>query len=138
MSALEIVLFALSFAIPLIALVSGKTPERISAVIFGLNTAATGLFGHFWGYRDIGTVLLTIDGLMALAFLVLAIRYNYLWIALLMGSMSGYFAVHAYYLMAHRHLDKTFALMSNFATAVALLSIAIGVWTSRRRQVETA
>ena len=59
-----------------------------------------------------------------------------MWVALLMGSMSGYFAVHAYYLMAHRPLDRTFALMSNMATLVALLSLAIGVWTSRNRKDE--
>lgn len=59
-----------------------------------------------------------------------------MWVALLMGSMSGYFAVHAYYLMAHRPLDRTFALMNNLATGVALLSLTIGVWTSRHRKDE--
>ena len=90
---------------PLVAFVSGRTPERLAALIFALATLATASAGHFWNYWQIGNLLLTIDGLMALSFLVLAIRYNYLWIALLMGAMSGYFAVHAYYLMAHRQLD---------------------------------
>lgn len=138
MSAMEAILFALSVAIPLVALVAGKTPERAAAIIFALNTAATSLSGYFWKYWEIGNLLLTFDGLMALSFLALAIRYSYLWIALLMGSMSGYFAVHAYYLMMHRPLDPTFALMSNLATLVALLSIAIGVVTSRRREADGA
>jgi hypothetical protein len=136
MSALEAVLFALNIAIPLVALVAGKTPERIAALIFGLATGVTAVSGYFWDYKEIGNLLLTIDGLMALSFMVLAIRYNYLWIALLMGAMSGYFAIHAYYLMTQRPLDETFALMSNLATLVALLSIAIGVVTSRRRPAE--
>jgi hypothetical protein len=136
MSALEAVLFALNVAIPLVALVAGKTPERIAALIFGLATGVTAVSGYFWDYKEIGNLLLTIDGLMALSFMVLAIRYNYLWIALLMGAMSGYFAIHAYYLMTQRPLDETFALMSNLATLVALLSIAIGVVTSRRRPAE--
>ena len=138
MSPLEIVLFALSVAIPLVAIVSGKTPERLAALIFLVATAATGLSGQIWKFRDIGNILLSIDGAMALAFLAMAIRYNYMWIALMMGAMSGYFAVHAYYLISHRALDETFALMSNLATSVALLSIAIGVWTSRRRAAEEA
>ncbi|MFZ4067843.1 MAG: hypothetical protein ACOYKF_09905, partial [Phenylobacterium sp.] len=74
MSALEAVLFALSVAIPLVALVAGKTPERIASLIFVLATGVTALSGHFWKYWEIGNLLLTIDGLMALSFLVLAVR----------------------------------------------------------------
>jgi hypothetical protein len=138
MTGLELFLFALSVAIPMIALVAGKTPERLAAIIFLLATAVTNFSGHFWKFKDIGNLLLAIDGGMALSFLLLALRYNYLWIALMMGAMAGYFSVHAYYLMINKPLDKTFALMSNFATLVALFSIAIGVWTSRRRAAEEA
>jgi hypothetical protein len=136
MSALEAVLFALTVAIPLVALVVGKTPERIAALIFALNTIATGVCGHFLGFKDIGTLLLTFDGVMALSFLVLAVRYNYLWIALMMGAMAGYFSIHAYYLAMNLSLDKMFAISSNVATSVVLLSLMIGVWSSRRRPAE--
>ncbi len=136
MSALESVFFALSVAIPLVALVAGKIPERIAALIFAMNTIATGLCGHFLGFKDIGTILLTIDGIMALSFLALAVRYNYLWIALMMGAMSGYFAIHAYYLAMNLPLDEMFAASSNVATSVVLISLAIGVWSSRHRAAE--
>ena len=137
MSALESVLFALSVAIPLVALVAGKTPERISALIFALNTIATGVCGYLLGFRDIGILLLTFDGVMALSFLALAVIYNYLWIALMMGAMAGYFAIHAYYLAMNLPLDEMFAISSNIATSVVLISLAIGVWGSRRRPAET-
>jgi hypothetical protein len=137
MSALESVLFALSVAIPLVALVAGKTPERISALIFAINTIATGVCGYFLGFRDIGILLLTFDGVMALSFLALAVIYNYLWIALMMGAMAGYFAIHAYYLAMNLPLDEMFAISSNIATSVVLISLAIGVWGSRRRPAET-
>ena len=75
---------------------------------------------------------------MALGFLILAIRYGYLWIALMMAAMAGYFSIHAYYLAMSLKLDRTFAIASNVATAVALLSITIGVLTSRRRAAEEA
>ena len=136
MSALEAVLFALSVAIPLVALVAGKTPERIAALIFILATGATILAGNFWKYKEIGNLLLTIDGLMALSFLVLAVRYNYLWIALMMGAMAGYFSIHAYYLAMAIPLDKMFAMASNIATVVVLISLTIGVWSSRSRLAE--
>ena len=136
MSALEAVLVALSAAIPLVALVAGKAPERIAALIFILATGATALAGHFWKYWEIGNLLLTIDGLMALSFLVLAVRYNYLWIALMMGAMAGYFSIHAYYLAMAIPLDEMFAISSNIATSVVLLSLTIGVVTSRRRPAE--
>jgi hypothetical protein len=136
MTASEAILFALSAAVPIAAVAIGKTPERLAALIFVMAALSTIFSGHFWGYRNTGNLVLTIDGLMALSFLILALRYNYLWIALLMGSMSGVFAIHAYYSMTHRPLDRTFALMSNFATGIALLSLAIGVWTSRHRKDE--
>ncbi|MCA3708882.1 MAG: hypothetical protein INF02_03680 [Phenylobacterium sp.] len=136
MTAIEAILFALSAAVPLAALVMGKTPERLASIIFVLAALFTILSGHFSGYQHIGILLLTIDGLMALSFLILAIRYNYLWVALLMGSMSALFAVHAFYFMTHRPLDRTFALASNLATVVLLASLAIGVWTSRHRKDE--
>jgi hypothetical protein len=137
MSALDAVLIALNVAIPLVALVAGKTPERIAGLICLLATGATALAGHFWKYWEIGNLLLTIDGLMALSFLVLAVRYNYLWIALMMGAMAGYFAIHAYYLAMNLPLDEMFAMSSNIATAVVLISLTIGVWGSRRRPAET-
>ena len=136
MSALETIQFVWSLGVLLMALVGGRTPERMAAIIFAINTAATVGANFLWGFRNIGNLLLTFDGLMALCFLVLAIHYNFLWIALLLGSMSGYFAVHAYYLMTNRPLDGTFALMNNLATGVALLSLTIGVWTSRHRKDE--
>ena len=136
MSALEAVLIALNVAIPFVALVAGKTPERIAALIYLLATGATALAGYFWKYKEIGNLLLTIDGLMALSFLVLAVRYNYLWIALMMGAMSGYFSIHAYYLAMAIPLDEMFAMASNIATGVVLISLAIGVWSSRRRPAE--
>ncbi|MEI7573586.1 MAG: hypothetical protein WCJ52_10740 [Phenylobacterium sp.] len=136
MSALDAVLIALNVAVPLVALVAGKTPERIAALIFILATGATILAGNLWKYKEIGTLLLTIDGLMALSFLVLAVRYNYLWIALMMGAMSGYFSIHAYYLAMAIPLDTMFAMASNIATGVVLISLSIGVWSSRSRPAE--
>jgi hypothetical protein len=85
-----------------------------------------------------GVIFLGIDGLMALGFLILALVYRHLWIALMMFTMAGFFSIHAFYEMTDRDLDWTFALLSNLATLVLLASLAIGVWTCRRRMASGA
>ena len=123
-------------AVIAIALVLGRTPERLSAAIFAGATVFSQVVSRFNGLHQVGNLLLLIDGVMAFGFLYLAIKYGYLWIALLMVAMAGYFSVHAYYLAMALPLDRVFVLASNIATAIALISIAIGVWTSRRRAAE--
>ncbi len=81
---------------------------------------------------------MTIDGIMALSFLALALVYNHLWVALMMFTMAGLFSIHAFYEMAGRDLDPAFATFSNLVTIVLLASLAIGVWTSRHRKDEEA
>ena len=136
MPLIDLAYFGPMIAIVAIALVVGRTPERLSALIFAVATLATQISAVFVPVGILGNVFLFIDGIMSFCLLFVALRYGYMWVALLMGSMSGYFAVHAYYLMAHRPLDRTFALMNNLATGVALLSLTIGVWTSRHRKDE--
>ena len=129
---LELPLYALVLGVPVWALIAGGRAERLSAVIFLAATLATNLAGFMVPYKHAGLVLLAIDGAMALGFLVLALAYGHLWIALMMMAISCVFCIHAFYQMAGRALDTTFALLSNLATVVLLMSLAIGVWTSRR------
>lgn len=138
MSPIELAYFGLTVAIVAIALVAGRTPERTCATIFAGATIATQIASQLVSNGNEGNVLLFIDGLMAFGFLALALKYGYLWIALLMGAMAGYFSIHAYYLAMSIPLDRKFAIASNLATGVALLSLAIGVWTSRNRKDEEA
>jgi uncharacterized membrane protein len=136
MPLIDLAYFGPMIAIVAIALVVGRTPERLSALIFAVATLATQISAVFVPVEILGNVFLFIDGIMAFCLLFIALRYGYMWVALLMGSMSGYFGVHAYYLMTNRPLDETFALMNNLATGVALLSLTVGVWTSRHRKDE--
>lgn len=130
---LELPLYALVIGVPVWALIAGGRAERLSAVIFLAATLATNLAGFMVPYKHAGTLLLAIDGAMALGFLILALIYNHLWIALMMLAMAGFFTIHAFYEMTGRELDPAFALASNLVTVVLLTSLAIGVWTSRRR-----
>jgi len=134
----ELILVALVVTIPAWALISGGISERISAVVFLVAMSMTKLAEHFVPSTHAGTIFLAIDGIMALCFLALAVIKGHLWIALMMLAISFVFCVHAYYQMAGRALDPMFALASNMATIVLLLSLAIGVWTSRHRKDEEA
>jgi hypothetical protein len=138
MSPIELSIFGLTVAVVALALIAGRRPERMAALIFAGTTVASQTAASITPASQVNNVLLFIDGIMALGFLILALRYGYLWIALMMAAMAGYFSIHAYYLAMAKPLDQTFAIASNIATGVALLSIAIGVWTSRRRAAEEA
>jgi hypothetical protein len=138
MSPIELTYFGLTVAVVAFALIAGRRPERLSAIIFAAATVATQVIASLAPRAQANNLLLLIDGVMAISFLMLALRYGYLWIALMMAAMAGYFSIHAYYLAMTMPLDRTFAMANNLATAVALLSIAIGVWTSRRRAAEEA
>lgn len=133
---LEALLVIIAVAVPLWAVFWGGKAERASALIFASATIISKLVPLFIEPRHAGTIFLTIDGVMALGFLVLALIYNHLWIALMMFTMAGVFSIHAYYEMTGRDLDPTFALLSNLATVVLLASLALGVWTSRRRTAQ--
>ncbi|MCA3719962.1 hypothetical protein [Phenylobacterium sp.] len=134
----QVLVYALAVIIPLWALVAGGRAERLSAIFFIVATVASKSVEQMSPPQHAGVIFLGIDGLMALGFLILALVYRHLWIALMMFTMAGVFSIHAFYEMTDRDLDWTFALMSNLATLVLLTSLAIGVWTSRRRAPEQA
>ncbi|MFM8939368.1 MAG: hypothetical protein ACKOEY_05060 [Phenylobacterium sp.] len=134
----QVLVYALAVIVPIWALVAGGPAERLSALIFIITTPASLIVQQVFPLRHAGTIFLAIDGLMALGFLVLALVYRHLWIALMMFTMAGFFSIHAFYEMTDRDLDPAFAVLSNLATLVLLTSLSIGVWTSRRRAPEQA
>lgn len=138
MSPIELTYFGLTVAVVAFALIAGRRPERLSALIFATAALATQIVALRTPASQLNNAMLLIDGLMAFGFLMLALRYGYLWIALMMAAMAGYFSIHAYYLAMSLKPDRIFVIASNAATAVALISITIGVLTSRRRAAEEA
>lgn len=134
----QVLVYALAVIVPIWALAAGGPAERLSALIFVITTPASLFVQQVFPLRHAGTIFLAIDGLMALGFLILALVYRHLWIALMMFTMAGFFSIHAFYEMTDRDLDPAFAVLSNLVTLVLLASLAIGVWTSRRRQADGA
>lgn len=134
----QVFVLSLAVIIPVWAIIAGGMAERLSALMFMVATLASKSVEQFSEAQHAGTLFLAIDGVMALGFLILALGYRHLWIALMMFTMAGFFSIHAFYEMTDRDLDPTFAHLSNLATLVLLVSLAIGVWTSRRRAADGA
>lgn len=130
--ALQALVVILAVSVPLVALIAGGQAERIAAVLFLLATLASKVVEQASPVRHAGVVFLTIDGVMAIGFMSLALLYRQVWISLMMFAMAGFFSIHAFYEISERDLDPTFALLSNLATLVLLVSLALGVWSSRR------
>ena len=134
----QVLVISLAVIIPVWAIIAGGMAERLSALMFMIATLASKSVEQFSEAQHAGTLFLAIDGVMALGFLILALAFRHLWIALMMFTMAGFFSIHAFYEMTNRDLDPNFAYLSNIATILLLASLAIGVWTSRQRKIDEA
>ena len=125
--------YGFSVIIPMWAILQGGKAERLSAIIFLTSIALT--YAIVWAApsRPSGVLILLLDGITALCFLLVALTYQYIWLALIMFFTGVYFSLHAYYLAASQPVDRDFANLANLATLLILLALAQGVWSSRRR-----
>lgn len=90
---------------------------------------------------SISGALLTADGVLAVGFLALAIRYASLWIGAAMLLQAGQFSLHAWYLVGEMPRDRFYAIANNLVTISILLCILVGTlisWSARRRAARTA
>ncbi len=125
--------YGLLVIIPMWAILQGGKAERLSAIILIVSTALIYFTAWVASGHPSGVLLLSIDGITALCFLLVALTYQYVWLALIMFCTGGYFSLHAYYLAASQPVDRNFANLANLATLLILLALAQGVWSSRRR-----
>ncbi|MFZ5668851.1 MAG: hypothetical protein ACOY4K_05115 [Pseudomonadota bacterium] len=86
----------------------------------------------------ISGALLTADGLLAVGFLGLAIRYVSLWLGAAMILQAGQFSLHAWYLVNGLERDRFFAVANNLITAGILACILTGTLVVWRRQARAA
>ena len=86
----------------------------------------------------ISGALLTADGLLAVGFLALAIRYSSLWIGAAMLLQAGQFSLHAWYLVNALERDRFYAITNNLITIGILVCILVGTLISWRRRTKTA
>lgn len=116
----------------------GNPAERYGAALI-IFAALAVFFAHFvLPLSAAGLSLLTIDALMAVGFLALAIRFSSLWLGGAMLLQAGQFGLHAWYLVVGLERDYFYAVANNLVTAGILLCILIGTLVSWRRKVKAA
>ncbi|MDO8910729.1 MAG: hypothetical protein Q8N10_10605 [Phenylobacterium sp.] len=69
---------------------------------------------------------LVLDGVLALSFLVLAVRYASLWIGAVMLLQGVQFSLHAYFFVTKLVPGRTYAIVNNLVTWGTLLGILLG------------
>lgn len=111
----------------------GAVPERFGAA-FLLAAAFLALFidKALPPSVQVGWTL-TGEGLLALGFLALAIRYASLWLGAAMMLQGAQFSLHAFYIVMERENDLPFWAVSNLVTFGIIICILVGVTISWRR-----
>lgn len=92
---------------------------------------------HQTGMANPETYLLVMDGLLALSFLGLAVRFASFWLGGAMILQGVQFSLHAYYLIGEVPHDRTYFRVNNADTIGILLFIIVGAvmsWRKRERK----
>jgi len=118
----------------LFAWIKGAAPERFGAALLLAGTIAALLIQTTLPVHARTTPTLIGEGVLALGFLILAIRYAILWLGAAMILQGAQFSLHAFYLVMERERDFLFAVVTNLVTLAIILCILIGTIIAWRRQ----
>ena len=91
---------------------------------------------HLLKQGAISGALLTADGVLAVGFLALAIRYSSLWIGVAMLLQAGQCSLHAWYLVNALERDRFYAISNNLISIGILTCILVGTVISWRRRAK--
>lgn len=118
----------------LFALWKGGPAERATALVIAANMAAGILRGEVlaaWGDQ----LHLALDGVTALALLLITLRHAAPWMGAVMLLFASQFALHAYYLTVGRDpTDYLHALINNMNNTAMVLCLIAGTVVAVRRR----
>jgi len=114
------------FGVAAFAWLKGSSPERIGGLANLSATLCFALLQHLAAGNVEELGLLTLDGLLALTFLGLAVRYASLWLGAAMLLQAVQFSLHAYYYVTHRGVDRLFMVANNLVSWGIVASILVG------------
>lgn len=117
----------------LFAWIKGAAPERFGAALLLAGTIAALVIQLTLPVAARTTPTLIGEGILAVGFLVLAIRYAILWLGVAMILQGIQFSLHAFYLVMERPRDFSFALITNLVTVAIIACILIGTFTAWKR-----
>lgn len=127
-----------TFGVLALAWFKGGRPERYGASLKVLTSIGALAAHHLLKQDSISGALLTFDGVLAVGFLALAIRYASLWIGAAMLLQAGQFSLHAFYLVSGLEHDRFYAVANNMVTIGILVCILTGTLIAWRRKARAA
>lgn len=119
----------------------GGAPERLGTLAIFLAAVVVWAIEHFSPPSIETLLLLAGDGLLAVAFLILAVRYASLWLGIAMIFQAVQFGLHAVYVTGELALDRRYVIVNNAVTlgimTVVLFAIT-SAWLRRRARRRAA
>jgi hypothetical protein len=112
----------------------GGVAERYAATLVVVGALYAFGVGRLLG-SDMRTLALLLgEFLLAMGFLVLAVRYASLWLGGAMLLQAVQFSLHAWYMLGERRTDMFHVIVNNADTVGILLCIVLGTITAWRRR----
>lgn len=131
-----LVLFVLG--VSALALWKGGQAERFGATVILINTVCDMGLAFLWSPApnniENPVAKLTLDGLTALAFFGLTVRYICNWLGAVMLLYGAQFALNLYYLVMIKGRDLFYAQANNILFLLVCISLAAGVLGHLRAQ----
>lgn len=121
----------------LLAWAKGGTAERLGAALKIITSASALIVHHTLKLESISGALLIADGLLAVGFLALAVRYASLWLGGAMILQGVQFSLHGYYLVTERSFDRLYSIINNLNTYGVIACILVGTLIAWRRRAKT-
>jgi hypothetical protein len=122
----------------LFALWKGGPGERSGASVILANLVILRLFAIFLPAASYGLAELAVDGLTAMALLVLVLRFASLWLGGVMLLYALQFSSHAFYMVTERPADRLHAIINNLDFTGVVVCLVTGTAVAWRRRVRTA
>ena len=116
------------------AWLKGAPAERWGASLKVFTSATAFAIHAIFQVETISVALLVADGLLAVGFLALALRYASLWLGAAMLLQGVQFSLHGYYLVMEHPHDYTYSLVNNINSFLVIGCIVAGTVVSWRRR----
>lgn len=122
------VLFVAIVFCAILAATKGGLPERIGGIANLASAVAVVLALRYVQPAQFPTAALCVDGLLAVTFLALTLRFATWWLGAAMLLQAVQFSLHAYYYVSGRPHDLAFAVVNNVVSWGVVFSILTGVF----------
>ena len=122
-------------AVCALAYFKGGAPERWGAGLTLVMAVAFLVVNNVMPQPQRGVPHLVLDGVLAVGFMALTLRYASAWLGLVMVLQGVQFSLHAFYFVTHKTPGLAYAMVNNLVTWGTLLGLLWGVlayWRLRR------